>query len=120
MMFFVTTEKGLRKMKVTKDKGTTIVEISGEELSMYKVTFRDMNCKDVHTRAVIRDILSTALSEEKSLREQKEILLLPDCRDGCVIVCKEREVKVAESVFSSFSCSVFCAEESKIFCSFFS
>lgn len=106
-------------MKVTKDKGTTIVEISGKELSMYNVTFQDMDCSNIHTRAVIRDILSVALRGEKTMREQQEIILLPDCFDGCVIVCKEREKPASDFYPCAVSCSSLSSECSEIFCSFF-
>lgn len=107
-------------MKVTKDKGTTIVEITKKELQMYKVTFEDMDCSDVHTRAVIRDILSTALNGEKSLKAQSEIILLPDSQDGCVIVCKEKSSTKESIIFEAVSFSLQEGKESEIFSCFFS
>ncbi len=75
-------------MKITKDKKATVVEISKKELQLYKVSFEDMHGNDIHTRAVIRDILSCALKED--MGAINEIILLPGAEDGCVLVCKEK------------------------------
>ena len=45
-------------MKVTKDKGTTVVEISECELMKYELTFEKLDCGSTHTRNVIEELLS--------------------------------------------------------------
>lgn len=101
-------------MKVTKDKGTTVVEVSERELMKYNLTFRKMDCHSLHTKNAVEKILFEAMGEGFFL--QKEILLLPDCSDGCVIVCKESQ----RAKNCPFSFSVYEKEQSEIFSCFFS
>lgn len=101
-------------MKVTKNRGTTVVEISKGELMKYNLTFEKMDCSQLHTVTAIKELLLEATGKECS--GQKEIILLPDCHEGCVIVCKEKERQKIES-FSFSTCS---HEKSEIFCGFFS
>lgn len=100
-------------MKITKDRETTILEISEKELKEHNLTFQKMNCSELHTKTVINEFLSEALGEKS--RMQKEILLLPDCNDGCVLVCKERLKPYIQSDFSTF-----LFEKSEVFSSLFS
>ncbi len=78
-------------MKITKDKNTAVVELTKAELSGYNVKFEDLELSSIHTRAVIRDIISSALKED--LKSQREVTLLPDGNDGCVLVCKRKREK---------------------------
>ena len=100
-------------MKITKANGTTILEISRKELNEHNLTFEEMNCSEVHTKEVINGFLSEALGEKS--RMQKEILLLPDCNDGCVLVCREKPKSYSKNFFSSF-----ISEKSEVFSSLFS
>lgn len=101
-------------MRITEDKGTTVVEVSKAELQKYNLSFGEMDCSSVHTKWGIRRILSDALGERSNL--QKEIILLPDTDEGCVIVCKE----TGHSRINAVSFSTFVSSQSEIFCSFFS
>ena len=75
-------------MKITKDKGTTVVEISKGELMEYGLTFEKMDCSSLHTKNTIEEIVSDATGE--NLFSLREVHLLPDKSDGCVIVLKEK------------------------------
>lgn len=101
-------------MKVTKDRGTTVVEITKGELMKYNLTFEKLDCSELHTLTALKELLFEAMGQDCSF--QKEIILLPDCSEGCVIVCKEKEKDKIQSI--SFSCC--SSRESEVFCSFFS
>ena len=110
-----TAKKREENMKVTKSKGTTVVEITKDELQRYNLTFGKLDCSKLHTVSAIKSLFKEATGQDCSF--EKEVILLPDCSDGCVIVCKEREGH-SPSGISFSSCTV--KNESEIFCSFFS
>ena len=100
-------------MKVTKDKNRVVVEISKDELKKYNLTYSLLDCRNVHTRNVLKRFLFEATGEV--FPSAREIYLLPTSGEGCVLVLKEGE----KLSFSSMSFS-FSERESEIFCCFFS
>lgn len=100
-------------MKITKDEKRVVVELSKDELKKHNLTYSLLDCRNVHTRDVLQKILLEATGEPCS--KAKEIQLLPDSDEGCVIVLKEREKLSVSSV--SFSVS---EKKSEIFSCFFS
>ena len=88
-LYHIFKSKGeIKNMKITKDKGTTVVEVSKGELMKYDLTFQKLDCSSLHTRNAIKEILSDATGE--NFFSLREIHLLPDKSDGCVIVLKEK------------------------------
>ncbi len=101
-------------MKITKDKNRVVVELTKDELMEHNLTYSLLDCRNLHTRNVLHKILFEATGELSP--PAREIYLLPDSGEGCVIVCKESK----RVMNYPFSFSFYEKEQSEIFSCFFS
>lgn len=73
------------------NENVMLVEMSGDELKKYSVTYDTLNCNDAKTRAVVRKVLSEADILRGETCEKITVEALPTNDGGCFFIVTFRE-----------------------------